>query len=92
MNTLKITKVDNGYFFEGSVIMEDGVEEKISWVIEDSDEDELKAPETLLYDIMDYFGFAGSKHDAERIQIVREKNGVLYWQGRTFVEKKGNGK
>ena len=91
MNTLKITKVNNGYILEGWVILEDGVEEERSWVLEEED-DELKVHGALLYFIMDYFGFAGSKHDAERIRIVREKNGVLYWQGRTFVEKKGNGK
>jgi len=63
--SLKITRVDNGYVLEGS----DGVK----FVVEDDESDELKAHEFLLWHVMEFFSFGGSKHDPERIRIIREK-------------------
>ena len=62
--SLTITRTDNGYYLEGS----DG--EKIS--IEE-DEDALKEHEELLWQVMEFFNFQGSKHDPERLRIVRQK-------------------
>lgn len=62
---LVITSVNNGYIIEPC-------EEPIS-VIQENEKDELKAHEELLYTVMEYFNFQGSKHDAERLKIVREK-------------------
>jgi hypothetical protein len=44
------------------------------WVREDNENDELQAIERVLWDILTYFGHYGSKHDSERIRIVREKS------------------
>ena len=66
---LTITRVDNGYLLEGP--SESDMPMKV--VIEDSREDELKSHEFLLWDVMEYFNFGGSKHDAQRIKIIREK-------------------
>lgn len=39
-----------------------------------SDEiDELKAGEELLWFILDFFNLRGSKHDEERLKVIREK-------------------
>ena len=69
---LKITKVDNGYLLQGQGDPEDN---PLIMVIEEQDEDELYHHEHLLWEIMEYFNFQGSKHDPERIRIVREKSG-----------------
>ena len=68
---LKITRVNNGYTLTGTF----GDEEEPSIdVIEEDDMDELAAGEKLLWSVMDYFNFSGSKHDPERIRVIREKN------------------
>jgi len=64
--SLKIIRVSNGYLLEHS----DG--EKV--VVEESLDDNLRDHEQLLFEIRDYFNFQGSKHDMERIQIVRQSN------------------
>lgn len=65
---LVIEKADNGY------ALFDGEENKLLAVIEDDYKDELKSAEELLWEVLNYFGVFGSKHDPERIRIVREKN------------------
>lgn len=63
--SLIITHCDNGYIltdYEGK-----------QWVIEDSETDPLSSGEGLLWSIMDNFGFGGSRHDKERLRVVREK-------------------
>lgn len=60
---LSITRCDNGYIVKGldlNTVIEDGT-------------DELLSHEHLLYCVMEYFDFFGSKHDKERIRITREK-------------------
>jgi hypothetical protein len=61
--SLRIIRVENGYILEKS----DGNK----FVIEEDENDELREHEQLLLEIRDYFAFAGSKHDRERIQILR---------------------
>ncbi len=63
--SLTITRTDNGYSLKGS----DGTDS----VIEDSEKDELLSGESLLWTVMEYFNFSGSKHDPERLRIVRQK-------------------
>ena len=63
---LKITKVDNGYLLCGNP-------DNSLWVIEDSEKDELRSGENLLWEIMNYFNFGGSKHDKIRLKITRVK-------------------
>ena len=64
---LTITKTNNGFILEGN---------ELYIVIEEDDilEHDLEAHRTLLYDILDYFAIAGSKHDKERIRVEIEKN------------------
>jgi len=68
--SLKITRVDNGYKLTGSG---DSFNPRET-VIEDSETDELISHEQLLFEVMEYFNFGGSKHDPERIRIIRQKN------------------
>jgi len=67
---LEIERVSNGYNLRGKFGDSDIV---LTMVIEDGDTDELYASERLLCEVMDYFNLCGSKHDKERIRIVREK-------------------
>lgn len=63
---LTIEKVDNGYLCYSPDI-------ESAKVVFEEEEDELSAPESLLWFIMEYFDFAGSKHDAERLFVIRRK-------------------
>ena len=69
---LIITRESNGYHL---VLNEDQDIVKNCLVIQDDDKDALKSHEELLWEVMDYFNFRGSKHDDERIRITREKKG-----------------
>jgi hypothetical protein len=65
----EIIVVNNGYKLkytdpESSRILED--------VIEEVDEDELKAGEKLLWWLIDYFALRGGRYDAERLTVTRE--------------------
>lgn len=70
--SLKITRVGNGYLLEG---LGNELGEPVKKVIEDdeTDKDPLKSHETLLWEVMEYFNFMGSKHDKERLKIIRQK-------------------
>ena len=70
-NGLIIERVNNGYIIKYPKEEEDVLQSKI--VIEDNDKDELESHEDLLWEVMKYFNFGGSKHDKERIRITREK-------------------
>ena len=58
----------DGFVLEG---MCDGIVRK--WVIEIDPVDPLESYMRLLYEVMNYFAFQGSKHDPERIILKREK-------------------
>lgn len=65
--TCTIEKVDNEYLIEYEG------ENGIHWhVIEEDEVDPLKEHEELVWWLMEYFNFLGSKHQ-ERLRIVREK-------------------
>jgi hypothetical protein len=66
--SLTITKVVNGFIVDG--LNDYGKPD--SSVIEEDDVDEFKAGEELLWFIMEYFNFQGSKHGAPRLRITRE--------------------
>lgn len=66
---LTIIRGSNGYIIEGT----NGEDSSYKLVIQEDDKDELKAHEELLWEIMEYFAFLGSKHDSERLRIVRER-------------------
>jgi len=62
---LTIEAVQNGYHLKGTDFNE---------VIEENEDDPFWCNEQLLWRVMSYFNFQGSKHDPERIWVVREKN------------------
>jgi len=62
---LLITRVENGYYIKAP--------NEQPYVIQENEKDELKDHEELLWYIMEYFNFGGSKHDLERLRIIREK-------------------
>ena len=66
---VKITKTDNGY------LMENGEMQLL--VYEDREEDEYSqhlALVSCLWDVINYFGLSGSKHDKKRIICGLEVN------------------
>ncbi len=65
---LSVIKVSNGYILYKH--NEEGAADTI--VLEDDDKDDLSSGENLLWEIMEYFNFSGSKHDKERLRIKRE--------------------
>jgi len=74
MWSLTIQRLDNGYLLTSPDCEGLGPSE---WVVEDGPDGNefinLSSGEALLWEVMDYFNFGGSKHDAERIRIVREE-------------------
>ena len=71
--TLEITRGDNGYKLRWWDELDDGSCVWHEEYIEDDEVDELKSGEELLWEVADHFSLGGSKHDAERLKIVREK-------------------
>jgi len=70
---LKIASEENGYKLRWKDYLDDGSEVWREAYIVDDEADKLKSGEELLWGVMDHFSFGGSKHDAERLRIVREK-------------------
>ena len=68
--TITIEKTNTGYILN---VPESTDDLGKKWVREEDGNDDLKAIEAVLWDILEYFGHYGSKHDSERIRIVREK-------------------
>ena len=66
--SLRIERVDNGY----QLIDDDDEEHTRKQVIQEDEEDELCAIEELLWQIIEWAGMVGSKHDKERIRIIRK--------------------
>jgi len=86
----EIRKVNNGFimkYYDQEMIMGDSTltEETIT----DSEEDELLSIEELLWWVKDFFGYFGSKHDAERMGICREfpQSGEIRYQEEIYVLK-----
>jgi len=66
-----IEKAENGYIV--SYPNEEDENNIIPHVIEEDPKDALKEHEDLHYWLMDFFAHSGSKHDGERLRIIREK-------------------
>lgn len=64
---LTIEKADNGFILTG-----EGADNNGPFVIQEQD-DELCQWEELVYQVWEFFGHYGSKHDKERLRVVREK-------------------
>lgn len=69
---ITIKRVNNGYIL--TIPPEDNEHIEQETVLEEDKNDELKAHENLLWEIMEHFNFGGTKHDKERIRIIREKS------------------
>lgn len=69
--SITIDKTETGYILDTP---ESTDELGKRWVREEDEQDELKAIEAVLWDVLQYFGHYGSKHDAERIRIIRQKS------------------
>lgn len=84
---LRITRGDNGYRldWEDEAINDDPLGEgemiRHEEYIQDDEGDELRSIEELLWWITDHFGRGGSKHDPERLRIVRELPDGTYKDG-----------
>ncbi len=70
-NWIHIVRASNGFILTMPVDDEEAVNNKV--VIAESEDDELSSGQELLWNIMDYFGLCGSRHDAQRLTITREK-------------------
>ncbi len=70
-NWLRIDRVSNGFIL--TMPGEEFETATVTEVIAESETDELSAGQELLWNIMDYFGLCGSRHDAQRLTITREK-------------------
>jgi len=75
MWNIRIKKVSNGY--QIWIPAEDMEHIPTEMVIEipDTEFGELEAMRTLLYEIMEYFGVIGSKHDKKRLVVNIEDQG-----------------
>jgi len=73
MWSLNIGRVRNGYVLTTPDLEGEG---PAGWVIEDGDDVaglvNLTSGEALLWEVMDFFNFGGSKHDTSRIRVVVE--------------------
>jgi hypothetical protein len=67
---LRIEKVENGFIASYRLDEETTLNKE---VFQDDGTDDLKSGEEMLWFVLDHFGIGGSKHDPERIRIVREK-------------------
>ena len=70
--SLKIIRAENGFILESQGEIDQGLETNRT-VIEEQDEDELRMYQELLHEVLEYFGYYGSKHDGERLMIQRVK-------------------
>ena len=74
---LNITRTDNGYLLESTDYDTEGNAIIRKHVIQDCEQNELKSHRELLWEVMEFFNFMGSKHDNERLRIVIEnQNGT----------------
>jgi len=72
MYNLHIIRGNNGYRFNWTEETEDGKVKEEAY-IQDDMVDTLKSGQELLWFVLHHFGLSGSKHDPERLRVVREK-------------------
>ena len=71
---LNITRTNNGYLIESTDYDSEGNAITRKHVIQDCEQNELKSHRELLWEVMEFFNFQGSKHDNERIRIIVENH------------------
>jgi hypothetical protein len=65
-----VTRVSNGY--KVYIPRDDGDEEDKELVFGDIEEDSLFSFESVLWELIDYFGMMGSRYDKERLVVTRK--------------------
>ena len=72
---LRIREVENGYVVEGEEDDEDGKEigatitKQMAYQVREEDTEALQAFQDMLWEVIDYFGLTGSKHDPRRLSV-----------------------
>ena len=72
---ITIKKADNGFVLSYPVELREDSQQSVTRhiAIEDpEDGDETITTQKLLWEIMEYFGRYGSKHDAVRVRVIRQ--------------------
>ncbi len=71
---ITITKADNGWVLEYPSDVEGELEPRYLAVEDPPDGNEVKSAQKMLWEVMEYFNLFGSKHDSERLRVIREKD------------------
>ena len=71
MFQLTIVKADNGFVLR--YFNEEMNEDRFVSVEDPPDGNEVETAEKMLWEVIEFFGLQGSKHDPERIKVTREK-------------------
>jgi hypothetical protein len=70
---ITIQKAQNGFILKWDEQIDDNTYRPMSHVFEERDniktDHDCQAIQHMLYEVLDYFGVSGSKHDEERIRI-----------------------
>jgi hypothetical protein len=76
---MTIDRTDNGYVLTfPTEVSSNGHSFLKRIVVEDNHDDDLASHEDLLYQVMEYFMFLGSKKKATRLIVVRQTKGIDY--------------
>ena len=73
-----IIRTMNGFIIRHYEEIEPNRYRKVETVVEEKDSvegNDCEAIQHMLYEVLDYFGLSGSKHDKERVRIEIEKQG-----------------
>ena len=66
---LTIERVENGFVLEGD-FKQDGGSYHMVFEEYDNEFGEIEAMQKVLFEVIEYFGLVGSKHDKKRIKVV----------------------
>jgi len=73
MWSVTINRAGNGFRMNWREEGEDGMTLHQEEVIQDNEQDELKSGESLLWFVMNYFDLGGSRHDKQRLHVIRRR-------------------
>lgn len=73
--SLTIIRAQNGFILRSQEEIEDGRYRQNDIIVEETEVQggDVEAVQQMLYEVLNYFGLGGSKHDKERIRIEIEK-------------------
>jgi hypothetical protein len=84
MNTLQITRCDNGFGLEWWEETDEDASNHVT-VIEDDENDKMKSGEEILWFVMNHFDLGGSKFDKKRLTINRVRGDHYESPSKTIV-------